>query len=106
VTLGRWQRVAGDAVLGTGGNILGIALDATGVGAVVGVLATVVSTPLTVDGTAVMAMGKGLYTDTHERGRTYSGKGDQARSQASGSALRRGRAIRGTSSDTATPSKL
>lgn len=47
MTLGRWQRVAGDAVLGTGGNILGIALRATRVGAVAGVLANVVSTALT-----------------------------------------------------------
>lgn len=38
----------GEVIVGTGGNVAGVALDATGVGAVVGVPANVVSTAVTV----------------------------------------------------------
>ncbi|MDE1156354.1 MAG: HNH endonuclease [Acidobacteriaceae bacterium] len=44
---------AGQVVLGTVGNIGGLVLDATGVGAAIGVPANVVSTAVTVDGAAV-----------------------------------------------------
>ncbi len=73
-----------EVVLGTGGNVGGLALDATGVGAVAGVPINVASTALTVEGaatatTAVVAMGKGSYTNTHESGMTYDGKGGSDR---------------------------
>ena len=80
---------AGEVVLGTLGNIGGLALDATGVGALVGVPANVVSTAVTIDGaavatTAVVAMAKGSYTNTHESGMTYDGKGGPDRAAKSG----------------------
>lgn len=36
------------------------------------------------EGVTHLAMGLGSYTNTHASGKTYSGKGDKARSQASG----------------------
>jgi hypothetical protein len=55
--LGAMVQGAAQVVLGTGGNIGGLALDATGVGAVVGVPVNVVSTAVTVEGAGAATMG-------------------------------------------------
>jgi hypothetical protein len=102
----------GETLLGATGEVVGVALDATGVGAVVGVPINIASAGLIVHGSSAALQGgvhlaksasesggssstaqqspadktheSGSYTNTHESGRTYSGKGDRARSQASG----------------------
>ncbi len=48
---------AAQVVVGTGGNIAGVALDATGIGAAVGVPVNVVSTAVTVEGAGAATMG-------------------------------------------------
>ena len=78
-----------EVVVATGGEAGGLALDATGVGALAGVPINIASAAVGVHGvatagTAIVAMGRGSYTNTHQSGKTYSGKGDKARSQASG----------------------
>ena len=55
--VGAMVQGAAQVVLGTGGNIAGVALDATGVGAVVGVPVNVVSTAVTVEGAGAATMG-------------------------------------------------
>ena len=55
--VGAMVQGAAQVVLGTGGNIAGVALDATGVGAAVGVPVNVVSTAVTVEGAGAATMG-------------------------------------------------
>ena len=85
----------GGAALG-GGIEAGVTSPAaaTGAGALVpaagaavaagGALVAAHGATVATEGLTHMAMGLGSYTNTHASGKTYSGKGDQARSQASG----------------------
>jgi hypothetical protein len=95
--------------IGLGGEGVGAALDATGVGAVVGVPINIASAGLIAHGATTSVVGganlgkdavnafsdnkgsgtqaskeTGSYTNTHESGKTYDGKGGKARSQDSG----------------------
>jgi RHS repeat-associated protein len=93
---------AAEAFAGAGAAIGGTLLDLTGVGALIGVPAQVLAVGAVVHGGTLAAVAgghlasaafatinnsnsqSGSYTNTHESGRTYSGKGDKPRSQASG----------------------
>ena len=90
-----------EALFGGGVEGVGLALDSTGVGAVLGVPLNVAGAGIIAHGTTTAVVGgihlaqdsskgsgssneKGSYTNTHESGKTYNGKGDRARSQQSG----------------------
>jgi hypothetical protein len=117
------------AVAGGTGVAAGISLSGTGEGAIVGVPLVVVSAPVAVQGFATATEGAahlgvaaadaihnaiqsssssgketGSYTNTHESGKTYSGKGDRARSQASGKRVEQQTGDKHTATDwTASP---
>lgn len=82
---------ATETLAGAGGDVVGGALDLTGVGALAGVPINIVSTAAVVQGSAAavegsthLAMGPASYTNAHASGKTYDGKGDEARAKASG----------------------
>jgi RHS repeat-associated protein len=85
------------ATVSAGADVVGVALDSTGAGAIAGVPINVVATAGVVVGSAAATEGfthlaasasgskeTGSYTNTHESGKTYDGKGDKERSQDSG----------------------
>jgi RHS repeat-associated protein len=85
-----------ELLAGVGGEGAGLLLDATGIGAIVGIPANVASAGAIVHGGSTAINGivhlaknasesseKGSYTNTHESGKVYHGKGDRARSQTS-----------------------
>ena len=102
----RQSRVAKRLQLGGTGVVAGVSLSATGEGALVGVPLAVVSAPVAAHGAVTATEGAahlgadaadaihsamqsssketGSYTNTHESGKTYDGKGSRTRSRDSG----------------------
>ena len=79
--LGAMVQGAAQVVLGTGGNIAGVALDATGVGAAVGAPVNVVSTAVTAEGAGAATMGA---TNLMRAGGNFSQGTKQAAKDAAG----------------------